>query len=733
MRSRLIPLIVAVIWGVVGSPANSASPPPQDSDSHQTLRAAAGDLEVGLSRTADGIHLSRLYDRHQRQELLASNACPLFSMTFRQHDKPQETRLAAETGWQQTAIRKTRDGFELHWATPADETLAGVSVTARAIADAAHNAWRWTLRIANSNSAVGISRVIFPQVALTDFGEDAAVLFPRGPGEVQKNVWRRAFVYHGNYAGGWCSMQFMAAYRTGDQPTGLYLGWHDPWGSVKDLALESSPATRSVRLGFDQPAPNLGVAGNSFAPSGEAVWQLFRGDWFDAAQIYKTWVRNEARWWPRLGADGRRDTPSWMRELSVWVMTGGAPGDCVDRVKRFQQFMDLPTGFHWYNWHQIPFDNDYPHYFPAKPGFAAGVAELQRSHVFVMPYINGRLWDTHDDGTNDLQFSALALPAATKDDHLKPYLERYGSKETNGDPVELAVMCPSTRLWQNTVWGIVLKLLGETGTRAVYIDQISAAPPKLCMDPAHGHPLGGGHWWNEGYWAMLNTIRRGMPPGSMLTTECNGEPFVNVFDGYLTWHWQYDGQVPAFPAVYGGAVQMFGRAYRGGPTKDLALRMKAGQQLVFGEQIGWFDPDVIKDSANAEFLREVVRLRWRFRRYFHAGEMARPPKLLGPIPTVSADWQWSGVWPVTTDAVLTGAWQIPKEKRLVLLFVNVSDATVAATLPFNANTYAIRARKLNSRVVSLADKSSEPRTLPVSFQQPIKFPPRQAQAWELSW
>jgi len=82
----------------------------------------------------------------------------------------------------------------------------------------------------------------------------------------------------------------------------------------------------------------------------------------------------------------------------------------------------------------------------------------------------------------------------------------------------------------------------------------------------------------------------------MLTTECNAEPFVKWFDGYLTWHWQHDGQVPAFPAVYGGAIQMFGRAYRGGPTKDLALRMKAGQQLVFGEQIGWIDPNIVREE-----------------------------------------------------------------------------------------------------------------------------------------
>ena len=150
-----------------------------------------------------------------------------------------------------------------------------------------------------------------------------------------------------------------------------------------------------------------------------------------------------------------------------------------------------------------------------------------------------------------------------------------------------------------------------------------------------------------------------MPAGDVLTTECNAEPYIKLFDGYLTWHWQYDGQVPAFPAVYGGAIQMFGRAYRGGPTRELALRMKAGQQLVFGEQIGWISTSVLARPGDVAFLRQVAHVRYNLRRFFYAGQMARPPKLVGNVPQVTADWQWHGTWPVTTDAVLTGAWELP--------------------------------------------------------------------------
>ena len=669
----------------------------------------AGRLGFILDGQPGGIALQSLFDLEQGRELLARHALPLFAVSLRHTATREDVRLAADAGWQKVASVRGQDGsVVLDWQDPEDQRLEGLRVTAKATPEPEAAAWRWYLEVDTGDPAWSVWKVTFPQVALGDLGEGAgrtqgspkpnasaaAVLFPRGPGEIKRGVWGEAFNFRGRYPSGWCSMQFLAAYD--DDGTGLYVGMHDPYAGTKEIMLTSHPGERSVRLAYEHPAPDMGRPGNGFRLSGEAVWQLLDGDWFDAAMIYKRWAREHAIWWPDLGPEGREDTPLWMRELCAWAQTGGAPAECVPAVKEMAAQLGVPTGFHWYNWHEIPFDNDYPHYFPTKAGFAAGVAELQQANVYVMPYINGRLWDTHDQGSEDFQFSSVALPAVTKNEQGKPFKEKYGSKEADGNPVWLGVMCPSTKLWQDKVNEIVLRLQNEEGVAGVYIDQIAAAAPKLCMDETHGHPLGGGHWWNEGHWHMLDSLRKSMGDDKMLTTECNAEPFIAWMDGYLTWHWQYNGQVPVFPAIYGGAIQMFGRAYRGGPTKDLALRMKAGQQLVYGEQLGWLNPSLLEEAGrsgasakangsspdNGSFFRQAVRLRWRLRRYFYAGEMARPPKLTGDVPTVTADWQWSGEWPVTTDAVLTGAWRIPQEKRCVLLFANVSDASVTASVAF---------------------------------------------------
>ena len=692
----------------------------------------AGDLSLELELHKDGVRNVSLVDLGARRGLAAKQPAPLFVLTMRHAADGRLAQLRADRGWKEVTCRRTGAGLRLTWAKADDPTYAGVRVSATARGSARPSRLDWTLRVHSASPNWGTWRVRFPQLSIGPFARRGRVLVPQAAGVVKNDAWRKSFRSSGTYPSGWTAMPFVAAYDTAGK-TGIYVAVHDPNASTKDVRVDGDGERRQVGIAFDHPAPNMGRPGTGFTLSGRGVWQLFRGDWFDASMIYRDWVRREAKWWPKLGPDGREDTPRWMRELCVWGLLGGGSQGAVQGGKAFVDAMDMPCGFHWYNWHRIPFDNDYPHYFPPKEGFAKAVAEIQTKSsrpAYVMPYINGRLWDTRDKGAADFEFTKLAKAAATKNAKGEPYTETYRSKEADGSPVRLAAMCPATRLWQDRVHGIVLRLLKQEGCKAVYIDQVAAARPRLCFDAAHGHPLGGGGWWVDAYGEMLTRLRKDMPPGCMLTTECNAEPYVRWFDGYLTWHWQYDGQVPAFPAVYGGAIQMFGRAYRGGPTKDLALRMKAGQQLCFGEQIGWIGVDVAKEPANAAFLRQVARVRHHLRRHFYAGQMARPPRLIGDIPAVTADWQWSGVWPVTTDAVLTGAWELPRERKLAMIFANVSDEPITARLAFDAAAYGLGRAKLRVAAVT-ADGPGEAEPLGKQLDGELTFQPRSARAYEI--
>jgi len=725
--NRMTVIVGVALLAVVARPACSAGAP---------VTLEAGDLRLGLQTSRDGIRISSLVDSGANRSLIPAQPLPLFAITLHQSGKPDQVTLTAERGWSEVEIAGGAPAqapgpgrLELLWRKPVDSRLGGLEVIVRVTAEPVSDTLRWTLAVDRTPAAWSLWRVVFPQVAIADLGPAAAVFVPKAAGEVQRGVWQRSFTFAGTYPSGWCAMPLLAAYDENGH-TGLSLAIHDPWGSTKDLKAESHVKEGMLSLTVDHPVPEMGQPGNRFELTGSAEWRLLRGDWFDAAVAYRQWVRKEAKWFPKLTREGRADTPTWMRELSVWALSGGTQEECVPQVKAFSTFLAPPAAVHWYNWHQIPFDNDYPHYFPTKPGFADGVRALQSSGTFVMPYINGRLWDTRDRGTEDSEFTRIALPAVTKNDNGQPYTETYGSKEKDGSPVRLGVMCPSTELWQSRVRQTVLRLFTECGVKGVYIDQIAAAPPTLCFDQSHGHPAGGGHWWTEGYWKLLGEIRRSMPQGCMLTTECNGEPYIHMLDGYLTWHWQYDGQVPAFPAVYGGAIQMFGRSYGGGDTRNLALRMRAAQQLVFGEQIGWIAPGMVLEKENSGFFRDVVLLRRKLVRYFAAGEMARPPRLVGTVPSVRADWQWNGVDWVTTSAVLTGAWHQPGSGQLVLIFVNVSDQPVTAQVEFDLRHYGFDGKSVSMKRITPAG-SDERMSEPKQALLEATFPPRSAQSWEM--
>jgi hypothetical protein len=105
---------------------------------------------------------------------------------------------------------------------------------------------------------------------------------------------------------------------------------------------------------------------------------------------------------------------------------------------------------------------------------------------------------------------------------------------------------------------------------------------------------------------------------------------------------------------------------------------------------------------------------------------------LGTIPQVTADWQWSGHWPVTTDALMVGAWQAPKEKKLLLLLVNVGDQPIQATLVFDAARYDLPPGPLTITGIGQGERG-EPAPVPRAFQRAISTPPRQARAWEIGW
>jgi hypothetical protein len=681
---------------------------------------STGELGVAISEGLEGLLLESLFDMRNEREMLA-NSCELFVVSLIDGEGVT-TQLRSSEGWAESRMQisgRSRQETQLsaRWSSPRDQEVGGIEVVlaGRVAGDLSG----WKLTVSNSSRRWSIDTVIFPELtvkALGDDGSDDMLLVPGGFGRGYRDPAATGPRYVGYYPSGGCVMQWMACT---DPQGGVYVAAHDPTAATKNLLASSDPSAEGLAMSIQVPAPDSSLPGNDYATEGEMVIAFTEGGWYPATQKYRDWLSREAPWWPEPGSFARSDRPPWVEHIAAWVLTGGTAEQVVEPTREFAEFMGVPTAVHWYNWHEIPFDNDYPHYFPTKPGFSGGVAELQSAGVRVMPYINGRLWDT------DLEdFESDGIKYCTKDQEGNPYIEVYGSGE------KLAAMCPSQEPWRYILWRLVTRLMSDVGVDAVYMDQIAAARPRLCYDRSHGHPLVGGHWWVDGYWTLLERLQNSIAaisPDKMLTTESNAEPYARYFDGYLMCNSLGDGLLPLFPAVYGGKMLMFGRYMNDSDwDRPTVLAQKQGQLFVFGAQLWWSRPGVAEHATAGPWLRDLARMRVKLEDFFARGQMAPPPTLDGNAEEVTVDWQFRGrEMMVTTPAVLSSAWRA-RDGRIAIPLVNITEQERTVTLDFEPERYGLAVDAAVS-VQRIGPESSEESTRKRgAFSQTIHLAPLEA-------
>lgn len=147
------------------------------------------------------------------------------------------------------------------------------------------------------------------------------------------------------------TMQYMAAYGLGDGGTsGVYVAAHDPTAESKNFAFVPTPhpLTKSISTGAftvsgTPPAAGLALKTNGFAARWPVVVRVFKGDWWDASQIYRSWVLAHATWTKQGPMRTRTDIPSWLYNITTWVnshwqqndifnVSGGDPAVTANRV-----------------------------------------------------------------------------------------------------------------------------------------------------------------------------------------------------------------------------------------------------------------------------------------------------------------------------------------------------------------------------------------------------------------
>jgi len=402
--------------------------------------------------------------------------------------------------------------------------------------------------------------------------------------------------------------------------------------------------------------------------------EVYHGNWYDGAQVYKRFLEARASWYVRELP--RQDTPQWYRDNLAWIASSAGG---LEFHQYMAKYLELPYAVWWCAWEEVSRGD------PPTLSICENLCTLEKMHtiqnlgVRLVPYVNCRLWAF--DTIPHRQYSRVNEPGALANG---VRLEN-GTIFTEKYPEEEAVMCAAAPGWQEVLLKNV-EYLDSIHADGVYFDQLPCSNPVPCYNPDHGHRLGDTSAWNAGYRKMLQTAKRRFPH-LPFAGEDNSEVYAGDLDGFTVWRFTKPNQVPMFQCLYGGGrCQFVGRAFDAfGPgigTYESSFA-KLGEQFVYGEQLGWMhSQDIRFGTPRRAYLKKLMHLRKVLLPYFNASDMAHLPlHFRQPPQQMTCVWGNTDGRTVTTDKLLHCGWRRVTDGRVMIAFTNtVEDEQVVEPL-----------------------------------------------------
>ncbi|HAM09706.1 MAG: hypothetical protein A2X05_10430 [Bacteroidetes bacterium GWE2_41_25] len=651
------------------------------------------------------------------------------------------------------SIEKSGDGskltLHLYWKNiPLDNEDQAFDVHATVSLDGSSLSY-WQINIENRSKRFGTWEITYPLIKglRASEDEDVQLAFSDFSGRLLKNPVKRIPELLTDdprppqimsYPSARCTMQYSTLFE-GKNNNGLYFATHDSKAYVKKFGYDVDEENRSLTYGIKNYPEGMGFPGSesSYTMPYEVVIGVYEGDWITASKIYRNWAINQ-KWCLKGTLSKRTDIPKWYLNTIIWF--AGGPSDNMIPLAKY---LDVPTAFQWYNWHQIPFDTYYPDYFPPVTEFSEKAKQLQSAGIKITPYINSRIWDMNSKSwiSENPQTAACKVPYTLFDDLIS--YSRWPShvwrdltismSHWNGNP--FAVMCPTTKVWQDKQSEIITRLVSEYGMNGVYMDQTASCQPVYCFDPTHGHHIGGGNYWVEGNRKMVEICKenaRKKNPEIILTTEDFAEPFIDVFDGLLACNTSSIAPelIPMFNYVYSGYCLRFGRS---NSNSGLPFMMRNAQMFLWGEQMGWFDPDIVElESPEAKYIKVLCKAldKKEIKKFLFYGEMVRPPKLVGDTTVLSAAWS-KNQEDTEMPAVSHSAWKA-EDGTLGLVFTNLDNSAHTISYTVDSKQYNLpQTKKYDVKVIDGVGAGKIKRYNSSSFTRTEKIPARSVLVLEI--
>lgn len=587
----------------------------------------------------------------------------------------------------------------------------------------------WRIAVTN-RSDLCIEWVDFPQIAvpndLKGAGGSSEIFWGFNEGVVVSNIEQREsswFPYDepeypskgtaGVFPGA-IEMPFMAYYG---EKGGLYFAAHDRDGNVKGINFR--PQGEGIKLeyrlftGLD--------AGQDFCMDYGMVMEFFDGDWYAAADIYRSWFEEKLTK-DFLKISDNPLIPEWYGQSPVIVtypVRGLHDTDEMNPNKLFPYIAAMPhieriaerldsrimvILMHWEGTAPWAPPFVWPPY-GGEEALSEYVNALHRQGHLIGLYCSGLGWTYQSklikeyDKSKQFAEEGLSDYMCLSPSGELPFCNICPAQRIGYD------MCPTQDYTVNVISDAVEKMTSADVDYIQLLDQNHGGTSYFCYSREHGHPAVPGRWQTDAMKRLLNAVGQYTHEnGRRILLGCESaaaEPFIPYLlfsDNRYELGFFIGRSVPAYAYVYHEYVNNFmGNQVCAGEIFDhaaspenllyrIAYAFCAGDMmtLVIDEngQITWnWGEKEMSDLPEQEPVLTLVRNLNAWRRdlgkeFLHLGRMSAPFALELPAPL---DLKLKNGYSLLCEQLLTTRWQSPEGKSGQII-VNYQKEPVNCTV-----------------------------------------------------
>ncbi len=233
------------------------------------------------------------------------------------------------------------DSTRLIWENFDSFSAPKLQVEAEVELDKKTSLSRWKISLHHSED-VRFDEVKFPCIQNISAQENEFLAVPTWMGLLAKNpreMLNKAgqnHELHYEYPG-LTSLQCFAFYQ--NNGPGFYFSADDT-NAFHKAFIFSGDGKGAVNFSFSQLPENKSEGSGDYVQQYHAVLGTFSGDWFTAAEIYRSWATNQ--WWAHESRLQKNES-NWARETALWVWNRGPSENVIQPALALQEKLKLPV------------------------------------------------------------------------------------------------------------------------------------------------------------------------------------------------------------------------------------------------------------------------------------------------------------------------------------------------------------------------------------------------------